>query len=252
MKSGRLFLLIVIVGYALLTAAGIWLLQGPEYTSAYLDVNQQDHQRYLKIKTNPLYQLHSERPHLHPLEGTLKVEAEFAKEYTARPEFRSEQKRMLLYALWFKVLNAGFIFLVLFYFGTPYLLKFLDSQIEDISNTKLTLERDLANSIDEASAARRAYDKLPEKAAELQAAHDQLLQEKLASIEEQTENALKQIALDAEKRIAAEEKAATATIRRELVTSALHELELRYRKAADLEHLKKDVESFSQFMGFLS
>lgn len=252
MKNKVRFVLIVSVAYLLLAGLGVWLLDGPGYSSDYLKEHEQEHKRYLQIKKNHLFQLHAARPHLNPLEGPMLAEAAFALEYRERPAFKAEQWRMLLYSLWFRVLNAVFIFLMIYYFGWSHILNFLDQQISDVRDREVHLREDLAASIDEAAAMRLSFETLPEKEAELQAAHEALLQEKLSGIEEHTENALKQMALNAEKRIAAEKKAASVAIRRELVTNAVHELEMRYRKAASLQGLEKDVEAFSKFMGFLS
>lgn len=252
MMNTRVFLVLTILGYALLSGTGIWLFQRPGYSAAYLEENQQDHKRYLAIKKTPAYQLYVERPHLNPLEGSLLDEALFAQEYTQRPAFKAEQKRMFLYTVWFKVLNASLIFLVIFYFGYRPILAFLDGRIKDVEDKKDRLEKEFKTSFDEATGMRQAYATLPDKEAALQASHDAVLQKKLAQIEEQTGFALKQIEQDAATRIAAEEKAASVLIRQELVNSALHELESRYRQTVSTEHLEKEVESFCRIIGFLS
>ena len=252
MKNQRIFFAFFCIAYALLSATGIFLFGRPGYSKEYLANDHEDHKRYLAISKNPLYQKYCERPLLNPLDQHLQKEADFAAAYTARPAFRAERMRMFLYAIWFKVLNALFLFILFVRFGLPIARTFLDSHIHQIQTKKDTLEDELARASSQAAESREAFSHLPNQEAALEQSFDDLYKKKLADIEKQSQHALEQLAIDTEKRIAAEEQAAAAAVRRELVDNALHELERKYRKEPSQEHLIKSVEQFCQYMEIIS
>lgn len=248
----RTFLLLFFSAYAVLAALGIFLFHSPMLSSGYLTLHGVEHDRYVRITKNEAYQRYRERPHLHPLEGGLAQDAAFAAAYEARPEFRAERLRRMLYVVYFRVLNAAAFLALVLYFGWRPLLRFLDSRIE-------AAQRHLAQSATARAAAeaKRAetqtrLEQWPEISRKLETDTESVIEKELVRIREQARNIRERSAKEAADKKRAELLAASATLKRELVGNAMDVLKDRYAREASLEGLKQDVAMFTQLMDFLA
>lgn len=252
MKSTRTFFLLLTGVYVAAAIAGIALFHSPQYSRSYLEKYRAENERHKSILKNPAYQLYRERPALHPLTGKLAEDAAFVEAYESRPEYHAEQRRMLGYVLWFKILNTGTVLAMVVRFGRQPLVKFLDNRIEQTRTEMDKAAQSLAGSEQVRAAAQSQLDSWPETEGKIRLRTERALEESLAEVRKQTQFARDQIARDIKSRKEAEMNAAIRALKEELVAQSIKELEERYKRTASTEQLAGNVNLFVNLMDHLS
>ncbi len=246
-------LYILLAVYIVGAVVGVALFHSPNLSAAYKKQYGKEHTEFLKIKKMPWFRVYEERPKLHPPTDEHQREAiEFAEHYEANPLFQAEEARMFRYMVYFRVLNSGvFVALIAFALRKP-LTGFLDNKIAEIGS-----DLDSAAKAREEAACLKAQshgrvEKWESVEAAIQAEADLNLQQDLAKIGLEFEKARAQLDKELTDRRQAEQYRAERTIKTELVQEALATLENRYRTEATLEHLTRNVDTFSKLMERLS
>ncbi len=252
MSSTKKFLYGIAAIYVVCAAMGIVLFHSPNYSKGYMAKFKEEHERRHHILKNEEYKAYIERPALHHADATLLADVEFVKEYEARPEFQAEKSRIFWYNMYFKILNSV-VFIALMgkaIYGPT--VKFLDEKIVEIRTELENAEKARTEAQQAKSKASAKMDQWRVIEEDLQKETDDSIQKHMAEINREFEEARAQLQKETGDRRLAEELRAARLVKEEAVTSALAQLETRYRTEATQELLAKNVDTFVRLMDRLS
>ncbi len=246
------FLWTVTALYAAGMLLGVLLFHSPSLSKGYLEKYGAEHERYLKIIKTEAFKAFEERPDLHPPQGHMKEDIEFAEHYAARPEFIAEKHRIFWFEEFMKVLNSAvFILYLAGLVGKP-LLNYLDGAIQQIRTSfeEAAQARKAARAKREAAQAK--MDAWAGNEARLRQEAEANVARHLAKIQEEEANARALLKKQTEDRKQAELYVAARAIKTELVNEAIKKLEDRYKTELTLEKLSANVDRFTTLMDRLS
>ncbi|MDQ1256940.1 MAG: synthase subunit b [Candidatus Hydrogenedentes bacterium] len=246
------FLLWVTAAYIAGIVLGLLLFRSPSLSPAYLKEHGEEHERYLAVIKSEPFKAYEERPALHPLEGKLAEEVEFAEHYRESEAFLHEEHRVWWYVQYFKVLNSLIFVLYLAGFLGKPLLGFLDNQIQEIRRN-----------LDEAAKARREADAqkaaVQEKVegwakldADIRSESEATIARQVAKIRSEADDAEALLAKQTASRKQAELQVGARAIKTELVSEAIRQIEQRYKTETAHEELTANVDRFVSLLERLS
>lgn len=242
------FLYTVAAVYVVAAVVGVALFRSPNYSAAYLDKFHEEHERHHSLLANEEFKIYLERPHLVKADAKTTADAEFVKEYEARPEYQAEVKRIFRYTMYFKVLNSTIFILIIVVAAKNPLLGFLDKQIGDIRAALDNAERARKEAAVAKAAASEKLGAWEDTAKGIRKETDTLIAKQLGELAQEFEDAKQQVAKEEQERRQAEEFRAAKTLKEELVTQALTALEQRYKAQGPDALLGANVDSFVRFM----
>lgn len=246
------FLWTVTAIYAAGMLLGVLLFHSPSLSQGYLEKYGAEHERYVKIIKTEAFKAFEERPDLHPAEGHMKEEIEFAEHYMSRPEFIAEKRRIFWFEEFMKVLNSMvFVLYMAGLVGKP-LLKYLDDSIRQIKTSFEEAAKARREAREKRGAAEAKMNEWSAKEAKIQEESESAISRHLAKIHEEAENAQALLKKQTEDRKRAELYVAARAIKTELVNEALKKLEARYKTELTLEKLNANVDRFTTLMDRLS
>jgi F0F1-type ATP synthase membrane subunit b/b' len=250
--SMKKFLYTVLGVYVACAVLGLLLFKSPSYSRPYLAKYGHEHERYHKIVKNEKYKAYIERPHLHPADERLLADVEFAKAYEARPELKAERRRMFAYDVYFKVLNStAFIVLIARALRKP-VVQFLDGKITEIRSELDSADKARAEAQQLKAAAATKMEQWAAIEEGILKDTDAAIEQKLAAIRQEFEEARAELANETADRKQAEVYRAVRTVKEELVSQAIRTLEERYRTETTQAQLAANVDRFVRFMDRLS
>ncbi len=247
MKS-RAYFISVTVGYLVACVIGVLMFKSPGFSSDYLVKHGDEHKRYLKIIKSKAFELHEERPELHPATGALHADAEFVEHYRENPEFEHEEHRIAMYVEYFRVVNSVVFLMYLWGAVGGTLLSFLDARIADIRTRFEEADSGRASARARQAEAEAKLGSWPQTEAQLRQESEAALAESLAKVREEDESAARVLEKQTEDRKHAELLAAAETIRLELVEEAIRQVEESYRTKHMEEKLALNVDSFTKLL----
>lgn len=252
MSRTKRWLMIGAAVYAAAAALGIGLFHSPRYSKQYLAKHGGEHRRFTAIEQREDYKRYRERPALHPPTAQQRADFTFADAYADHPALRAERRRMAWYAAYFKWLNsAAFVALAVGFARRP-LLDYLDARAASIRDTIAEAEQARREGEQRDHAAQGRLGQWPEEEAALERETDDRIDAELVQIREEMHHARVELARATEDRKRAEVYQASMTIKAELVSLAIRELEDRYKTEATQEHLEADVGQFIHLLEWIS
>lgn len=249
MSPVKRFLLIYFVVYLVGGVAAVVLYGPPGMSRAYLTEgnNRDDHARYIEFTKHPDYKLHRENPRMHPAEGEVAEMAAFVEEYTARPAFRAEQRRVLVFNLFFEFYTFGAVVVLIVRFARKPLLSFLDARVEDVRHKIEQAAQRRAEAARERAGAETRLDEMGKETAQIDAQTQALVDQAEQTLEESLRSGLEQIAAEIEARKRLEERHAALRVKSELVSLAVDRLAQELKTAlssSDRERLLDDFVAY--------
>lgn len=249
--SKRYFMIVTAI-YAVAVLVGLAAFRSPGLSRPYLQKYGMEHERYLAIFKSPQFKAYEERPALYPPKGRFAEDVEFVERYRARPEFIREEHRIAWYVEYFKVLNsAAFILYLAGLVGKP-LLSFLDAQIEEIRRRFAEAEKARRAAAAQRAAAQAKVDEWGETEERIRKESEAAIAKHLAKIQEEADCAKALLEKQKVDRKQAELYTAARSIKTELVTKAIRQLEERYETELTQEKLNANVDRFIALMERLS
>lgn len=225
MNKTKRFLIVYFAVYTLGGFAGMWAWGPPDFSAAYREQYGQEHERYRAVAGNEHYRLYKENPAMHPLEGHLAEEAAFAADYTARPEYLAERKRIDAYIAFFDYYNTIAVVILAWGAGWAPLRGFLDRKIAQYKE-RIEQARQARTEAEAALAeANRLAADLPAEIAQIEAQGAEIAAAAVTQAEEATATIAQHLEEEAADRRALVERRAQLAIRRELVDRALEHVE---------------------------
>ncbi len=228
--STKTFLIVFLVAYVAVALPTILLYGPPGFTAEYLEEYRAETDHYYEVIKSPAYKRYEARPELVKQNPDIWTEdfqedVAFVENYKSREAYKEETHRRHLFELIFEVLNWAAVTLLIGFFAYKPLLNMLDNQIEEIreriEGSKKAREK-AQSALQEAEQKMAA---LPEEERAIdQDAEDQKARI-LAELNEQTQAMLKGLDEDAELRKKLAEQEAAMTLKRELVSKAVAQVE---------------------------
>lgn len=238
MRSVKGFLIAYAAVY-FVVAIGLNLWLGPpSMSSEYLETYKRDHDRYIETTKDPAYKRWEQRPHLNEPGPELASDIAFVEEYEARPEFQAEMARRGQYDILFDVFNVAMLLILVLRFGWKPLLRLLDDMRDAVARR---IERAQEAARIAAERQKAAQDKINHLPAERDALEESM-QTRIVEMRQeaalQGAQSLSALNKETEDRKRNEAALARQALRRELVDTALADVERRIREgdAAAIQH----------------
>lgn len=252
LRKNKRFFIWAFILYLSCSVIGIVLFRSPNFSKEHLQKYAKEHELYREVIKNPDYHKFIERPHL--FKGTPEELEKFqtVKNYEQKADFQAEERRILLYLLWFKTLNTVSLVVIAFYFGWTPLLKYIDKYQRNILDKRNEVEKLLKQTNKELNEAEKVYQTLPDVIKERESRKEILLKEQLSKIEEQNRLAREQIEFLLETKKREEILNCINNMKRLLIEEAFEEVEKKLIISEDSERLSQTVERFNFLINILS
>ena len=227
------------------------VLGPPGLSSDYLDEYKDEHDRYLTIIKDEAYKRYMQRPELN--EGTVPEEdLAFVQAYQARDAFQAEQRRRMIYGLFFDFFNAALVVILVVRFARKPLLNVVDEKIADL-RAKIEEHREARS----AAEARRAQAEakiaqIPAEEEQIKAETQERLKRELEELEQANQHSLKLMEQELEDRKNKEWLSARHLVRCELVNEAVDRVAAQYAAKRSAEHEAVLTDKFMQDIEALS
>lgn len=246
------FLLIYVVVYTVLAAAGLKLFRSPDFSREYLQQHASDHERFMHLSQDPSFEPFAQRPHLFPADDLRHEQLAFVQAYRTRPEYRAERLRIESFSLYFHVLN-GVMFLVLVVrAGYGPAVAYLDKRIEQTRSHFDQAAHSRTAAMHRLAEVEAETGTWPQKEQDLERHAEDVINASLVQIREEARLARIQLARETEDRKRAEIFRAAAQIKEELVSEAIRTLEARYSTEATERALRQNVEQFVRLLELIT
>jgi F-type H+-transporting ATPase subunit b len=217
-------------------------------SKSYLKEYKADQDRYIETTKLDTYKRWSQRPELNPPDEDLTARIAFVSEYTARPEFVSEQRRRTAYGLLTDFFNVAMVIFLVVHFGRQPIKELIKDMIEGVSATMdrargqheeaAQHKADAQAKIDGLSAQKSEQDKLTDlRIEEMRREDANTVAQRLSNLNRETED-----------RRQHEETLARLELKRELVDQALDLAAERFRTQTDPEEHSALIDQFVQQM----
>ncbi len=252
MSCTKRFLVILGVAYLVCGVVLIITLGPPGLTRKYRDTYKDDHERYLEVSKSDAYKLYAELRPLAQREGlpqenviekvyrehpglalpqsALAAGIAFVDEYTQRPEYVQEQRRMAWFGALFDWLNTLTVLALILRFAPKPLFAMLDAKIASLQKRIDASAKARADATARKTAAQAQVDGLDEDKERLEEEGEALLARVLGDIHEEAGEAIEQIARDGASRKQEEEHRAFLHVKEDLVEKTLDLVAKRYRE----------------------
>ncbi len=252
LRKNKRFFIWVIIFYVCGSVMGIILFHSPDFSKGHLQKYTKEHELYREVIKNPEYNKYIERPHL--FKGTPEELEKFqtVKDYEQKADFQAEERRILLYLLWFKTLNIISLFVLVFHFGWIPLLKYINKYQRDILDKRNKVDNLHRQTVNELSESEKIYKTLPDVIKEKEFQKEVILKEQLSKIEEQNRLAKEQIEFLLETKKREEILNCINNMKRLLIEEACKEVEEKLAASENSESLAQTVEKFNFLITMLS
>ena len=219
--------LILLVGVALVGWISVnWLLGPPGLSRDYLTANRVNHERYLEVVKSDDYKRYIQRPQLFDLESNpeLQKRVDFVASYVANEAFQTEQHRIHLYTLFFEFFNAGIVAVLVVRLAKDPLLRFLDTQVEELREKISQAARTRKSAVGRRANVEDKLSHIHEEELKLNAKTERRLERELAELAEANHYSFGLHERELAERRKAEAHAAELTLKRKLVGAAIESL----------------------------
>jgi len=226
-------------GLAIIVWLAVSIFLGPpglssEYSSQY----KADHDRYLNITKSVPYKRWAQRPELNApgMEGvppTLEKDIAFVRDYTGRPEYQSETRRIFLYSLVMRFFTFILVIWIVWKLGKPPLLKLIDDKILELRGKIAAEENAREAAAQRKQAAQGKLERAKDEEHRIMTEAEERLDKEEAQLEYAHQQRLELMTRELEDRKHEEVHAAMMQVKAELVNHAIDELLKTYKEKAD-------------------